>query len=95
MLESWANRRKNVRQVAEVVGGRQGKISRSNVVLMFKTSKNTVTPGFRPGYDLSATEHFWNRGQNNRKKVRLVAEVAGGRQDKNIRSNVVVMFKTT
>ena len=35
--ESWANRRKNVRLVAEVVGDRQGKISRSNVGVMFKT----------------------------------------------------------
>ena len=31
MLESWENRRKGVRLVAEVVGGRQGKISRSKV----------------------------------------------------------------
>ena len=31
MLESWANRRKNVRPVVEVVGDRQGKISRSKV----------------------------------------------------------------
>ena len=30
-LESWANRRKNVRLVTEVVGDRQGKISRSKV----------------------------------------------------------------
>ena len=31
MLESWASRRKNVRLVAEVVGDRQGKISRNKV----------------------------------------------------------------
>ena len=31
LFESWANRRKNVRLVAEVVGDRQGKISRSKV----------------------------------------------------------------
>ena len=37
MLQSWANRRKDVRLVAEVVGDRQGKISRSKVVVMFKT----------------------------------------------------------
>ena len=73
MLESWANRRKNVRLVAEGVGGSRGKISRSKVVGMFKTSKDTVTPGFRPGYDLSAIEKCWNRGQNYRKNVRLVA----------------------
>ena len=41
--EKWANRRKNVRLVAEVVrlvaavmGGRKGQISRSKVVVMFK-----------------------------------------------------------
>ena len=32
MLESWANRRKNVRLVAEVVGDRKSKISRSKVL---------------------------------------------------------------
>ena len=63
MLESWANRRKNVRLVAEVVGDRQGKISCSKVVVMFKTPKAPVTPGLRPGYDLPATEKCWNRGQ--------------------------------
>ncbi len=31
MLESWASLRKNVRLVAEVVGDRQGKISRNKV----------------------------------------------------------------
>ena len=40
MLESWANRRNNVRLVAEVVCDRQGKISRSKVVVMFKTPKS-------------------------------------------------------
>ena len=39
MLESWANRRKNVRLVAEVVGDRHNKISRSKVVVMLKTPK--------------------------------------------------------
>ena len=39
MSESWANRRKNVRLVAEVVGDRQGKISHNKVVVMFKTPK--------------------------------------------------------
>ena len=39
MLESWANRRKNVRLVAYVVGDRQGKISPSKVVFMLKTPK--------------------------------------------------------
>ena len=32
MLESWADRRKNVRLVAEAVGDRKSKISRSKVV---------------------------------------------------------------
>ena len=27
------------------------------------TIKAPVTPGLRPGYDLPATEQFWNRGQ--------------------------------
>ena len=76
MLESWANSRNNVRLVAEVVGDRQGKISRSKVVVMFKTPKAQVTPGLRPGYDLPAT-----------KKV-LVAEVVGDRQCKISRSKV-------
>ena len=46
-VESWANRRKNVRLVAEVVrlvaevvGDRKGQISRSKVVLMFKTQSH-------------------------------------------------------
>ena len=39
MSESWTHRRKNVRLVAEVVGDRQGKISRSKVMVMFKTPK--------------------------------------------------------
>ena len=63
ILESWANRRKNVPLVAEVGGDRQGKISRSKVVVMFKTPKVPVTPGLRPGYDLAGTEKYWNRGQ--------------------------------
>ena len=37
MLESLTNRRTNLRLDAEVVGDRQGKISRSKVVVMFKT----------------------------------------------------------
>ena len=35
--EKWANRRKNVRLVAEVVGDRKGQTSRNKVVVMFKT----------------------------------------------------------
>ena len=35
--EKWANRRKNVRLMAEVVGDRKGQISRNKVVVMFKT----------------------------------------------------------
>ena len=66
MLESWVNRRKNVRLVAEVVrlvaevvGDRKGQISRSKVVVMFKTRSHRSV---RPGYDLPATEKCWNRG---------------------------------
>ena len=50
MLESWANRRKNVRLVAEVVGDRQGKISRSKVVRRVKNQshrKNVKTYLFK------------------------------------------------
>ena len=46
MLESRANRRQNVRLVAEVMGDRQGKITRSKVVVMFKTPKAPVTPAY-------------------------------------------------
>ena len=88
MLESWANRRKNVRLVAEVMGDHQGKISRSKVVVMFRTLKAPVTPGLRPGYDLPATEKMLESWENRRKNVRLVAEVVGDRQGKISRSKV-------
>ena len=38
--EKWVNRRKNVRLVAAVVGDRKGQISRSKVVVMFKTQSH-------------------------------------------------------
>ena len=63
MLESWANRRKNVLLVAEVVDDRQGNISRSKVVVMLKIPKAPIPPCVRPGYDLPETEQCWNRGQ--------------------------------
>ena len=59
--------------------------------------KAPVTPGLRPGYDLSATEKLVNRRKNVRlvaEVVRLVAEVAGDRKGQISRSKVVVMFKT-
>ena len=40
MLESWANRRKDVRLVAEVVVDRQGKISRNKVERHAKTQSH-------------------------------------------------------
>ena len=46
-----------------MMGDGQGKISRSKVVVMFKTPKAPVTPGIRPGYDLRATEKIWHRGK--------------------------------
>ena len=88
MLESWVNHRKNVRLVAEVVCDRQGKISRSKVVVMFKTPKAPVTPDLRPGYDLPATEFFFESWATRRKNVRLAAEVVGDRQGKISRSKV-------
>ena len=38
MLETWPNRRKNARLVAEALSDRQGKISRKRSMVMFKTS---------------------------------------------------------
>ena len=38
MLETWANRRKNARLLAEVLSDRQGKISRKRSMVIFKTS---------------------------------------------------------
>ena len=60
-------------------------------------SKDPVTPGLRPGYDLPATEKWANRGKNVRlvaEVVRLVAEVVGDRKGQISRNKVVVMFKT-
>ena len=89
MLESWSNRRKIARLVAEVVGGRQGKISRSKVVVVFKTPKAPVTPGLRPGYDQVTTRlrptfdrKMLESLSNRRKSVRLVTDVVGDRQGK-------------
>ena len=64
---------------------------------MLSTSKNPVTPGVRPGYDLPATEKWANRRKNVRlvtEVVRLVAEVVGERKGQISRNKVVVMFKT-
>ena len=32
-------------------------------MVMLKTPKAPVTPGLRPGYNLPATEKYWNREQ--------------------------------
>ena len=59
--------------------------------------KAPVTPGLRPGYDLSATEKLVNRRKNVRlvaEVVRLVAEVAGDRKGQISRRKIMVMFKT-
>ena len=76
--EKWANRRKNVRLVAEVVrlvaevvGDRKGQISRNKVVVMFKTRSHRA-------YDQVTTyQRSNNVGMmaNRRTIVRLVAEV--------------------
>ena len=58
MLESWANRRKNVRLVAEVVNDRQGKISRSKVVVMFKTSHTGLSTRLPPTCDRKMLESW-------------------------------------
>ena len=85
-LQSWSNRRKNVRLVAEVVCDRQGKISSCKFVVMFKTPKSPVTPGLRPGYDLPATEFFLESWAIRINNVWLIAEVVGDRQGKISRS---------
>ena len=77
--EKWANRRKNVRLVAEVVrlvaevvGDRKGQISRNKVVVMFKIRSHRA-------YDQVTTylrsKHVVMMGQSYRTIVRLVAEV--------------------
>ena len=94
MFESWANRRKSVRLVAEVVGDRQGKISRSKVVVMFKTlnpSHIGLTTRLRPTCERKMLESWANRRKNVRlvaEVMRLVAEVVGDRHGKISRSMV-------
>ena len=72
----------------------------TKLVYLFSTSnvtKDPVTQGLRPGYDLPATEKWANRRKNVRliaEVVRLVAEVVGDRKGQISRSKVVVMFKT-
>ena len=96
VLDSWANRRKNERLVAEVVGDRQGKISRIKVVVMFKTptqspSHTGLTTRLRPTSDWKMLESWANRRKNVRLVgyvILLVAEVVGDRKGKINRSTV-------
>ena len=87
-----ANRRTNVRMVAEVAGDREGKISRSKVVDMFKTQSHGA-------YDQVTTylrSNFLESWANRRKKnvrlvaevVRLLAEVVGDRKGQISRNKV-------
>ena len=67
--EKWVNRRKNIRlvakvvqQVAEVVGDRKGKISRSNVVIMLKKPSHPgLTTMLRPTSFPLAFPVIWGR----------------------------------
>ena len=91
MLQSWANRRKNVILVAEVVGDRQGKISRSKVVVMFKTQSHRATTRLRPTCHRKMLQSWANRRNNVRlvaEVVRLVAEVVGDRKGQICRNKV-------
>ena len=62
-LQSWSNRRKNVRLVAEVVCDRQGKISRCKFVVMFKTPKSQSHRAYDQVTTYLRQNFFWNRGQ--------------------------------
>ena len=98
MLESWANRRKNVRLVAEVVrlvadvvGDRKGQISRSKVVVCSKASHIGLTTRLRPTCDRKMLESWANRRKNVRlvaEVVQLVAEVVGDRKGQISRNKV-------
>ena len=89
--EKWANRRKNVRVVAEVVrlvaevvGDRKEQISRGKVVVMFKTQSHRA-------YDRKMLQSRANRRKNVRlaaEVVRLVAEVVGDRKGQISRNKV-------
>ena len=94
----WANRRKNVRLVtevvrlvAEVVGDRKGPISRSKVVVMFKPSHPGLTTRLRPTYDRKMLQSWANRRENVllvAEVVRLIAEVVGDRKGQISRNKV-------
>ena len=96
--EKWANRRKNerlvaevVRLVAEVVGDRNGQISRSKVVVTFKTQSHRLTTRFRPTCDRFFLQSWSNLRKNVRlvaEVVRLVAEVVGDRKGQISRNKV-------
>ena len=80
----------------EVVGDRQGKISHSKAVVMFKThyhktQSHRAYARLRPTCDRKMLESWGNRRKNVRvvaEVVRLVAEVVGDRQGKISRSKV-------
>ena len=90
MLESWVNLRKNVRLVsevvrlvAEVVGDRKGQISRSKVVVMFKTQSHLAYDQITT-YRRSKTVGIVGQSRKNvilvAEVVRLVEEVVGDRK---------------
>ena len=97
--EKWANRRKYVRLVSEVVrlvtgvvGDRKGQISRSKVVVMLKTQSHRAYDQVTTyTCDRKMLESWVNRRTNVRlvaEVVRLVAEVVGDRNGQISRNKV-------
>ena len=105
--EKWANRRKNVRLVveivrlfAEVAGDRKGQISRSKVVVMFKTRSNRaydqVTTYLRSknvkcwndGPIVERTYDWWQRSYDWWYRSWVIA------RGKSVATRSMVMFKT-
>ena len=87
MLESWANRRKDVRQV---VGDRQGKISRSKVAVMLKPSHTRLTTR----YDVAATKTIRNHRQIAERTYDWSQRSWVIARGKSVATRSMVMFKT-
>ena len=87
MLESWANRRKDVRLVAEVVGDRQGKISRSKVVRHVQNQSHRA-------YDVAATKTIMNRRQIVERTYDWSQRSWVIARGKSVATRSMVMFKT-
>ena len=98
MLESWANSRKNVRLVAEVVrlvtevvGHRKGKSVAARSCSCSKPSHTVLSTRLRPTCDRKMLESWSTRRKNVRlvtEVIRLVAEVVGDRKGQISRNKV-------